>query len=154
MRFHQGRYLEALNYWKKNPEQFENQLTIEISLFYLAGIKRFRFHSSGDFINQKYFNMCCRVAGQFPRMKFLAFTKSYKIDFSRKPRNLIIRYSLDSSTEVVPQVDLYAKVVEDFSEYKLKRGEFRCMYREDKTINCGTCQLCWGKRKTVVFKKH
>ena len=56
-------------------------------------IEFFRWHSSGDIINQDYYENMVELARQTPNVKYLAFTKNDNIDFTNKVKNLVIRAS-------------------------------------------------------------
>ena len=58
----------------------------------------FRIHSAGDFYSQEYFDMWGDLARAFPKTRFLAFTKSFDLDFRHRPRNLKIIYSVMPTT--------------------------------------------------------
>ena len=49
-----------------------------------------RLHDSGDFFDQVYLNVWCRVMRQFPAKQFYAYTKSLHLDFSNKPDNFTL----------------------------------------------------------------
>ncbi len=53
-----------------------------------------RLHDSGDFFSQPYLDAWCEVMGQFPKVKFYAYTKSFHLDFSRIPSNFQVVQSM------------------------------------------------------------
>lgn len=84
---------ENLNLYKEDPDDYFNQLKNFLFRRRNKDI-RFRYHSSGDILDQNYFEKMKEIAGIFPTIKFLAFTKNDNIDFSGElPENLIIRFS-------------------------------------------------------------
>lgn len=55
--------------------------------------KYFRWHVSGDILNQEYFGHMVSIAILNPKTTFLAFTKMHSLDYSARPKNLIVRFS-------------------------------------------------------------
>ena len=87
--------------WEHNFDQATNNID---SYFYDIGaeLKKykgafFRWHVSGDILNIFYFSHMVAIAEQFPNIKFLAFTKQYKIvnEF------LYMGYSLPENLQIV-----------------------------------------------------
>lgn len=108
----------------------------------------FRFHESGDFYSQQYFNDCVIIASLFPQVTFLAYSKSlqfYKNSVYRNilPANFIFRYSVmsdtaETETETAKLLNLpIYTAIKKGSSFK---GYFKC-----NCIDCGTCQLCYKK---------
>lgn len=58
----------------------------------------FRIHEAGDFYSQAYLDTWFTVAALFPAVRFLAYTASFHLDFSRKPPNLQIIWSVWADT--------------------------------------------------------
>jgi hypothetical protein len=109
----------------------------------------FRIHESGDFYCQVYLNRWFEIANLNPGVKFLAFTKSFKLDYSNKPENLTIVFSVmpDSNTNTLPK-----------GQYAYA-GD--CQYSKHDTLecpgNCQTCGMCWelpNLNKNVHFNYH
>jgi len=114
---------------------------------------KFRIHESGDFYSQEYFDKWCKIAEAFPNIKFLAFTKSYQIDFSKHPDNLVIYYSVMPDTKVIPKNMRLAFVIGKGLKYKTIRPTGRvCPYPEKNCRGCG--YKCWDGDSNVIFRKH
>ena len=110
--------------------------------------KWFRIHSAGDFYNQEYLDMWLRIAKRYPKTRFLAFTKSFHLDFRRRPRNLKIVYSVMPTTPIssVPRGSrAYAG-----STPNTTQRVFEC------PGSCEVCALCWNLKSTehVHFNLH
>ena len=110
--------------------------------------KWFRIHSAGDFYDQEYLNMWIDVARAYPKTRFLAFTKSFHLDFRRKPRNLKIVYSVMPTTPMttVPRGSrAYAGDSPD-----IKARVFEC------PGSCENCAVCWNLKSNehVHFDLH
>jgi hypothetical protein len=58
-------------------------------------VKMVRIHESGDFYSQAYFDAWADVARQFPAITFYAYTKSVRLDFSKRPSNFVLLLSDD-----------------------------------------------------------
>lgn len=107
----------------------------------------FRIHEAGDFYSQEYLNKWIDICAAFPKVKFLAFTKSFHLDFSRIPANLQIVNSVwpDTTATILSQFPIaYAG---------------NC--RDDNTIECfgqcDNCGICWNLSevgKNVHFNIH
>lgn len=67
-------YDNNLNLWLTDPDGFEVQATAAA-----YGSFYFRWHVSGDIVDEQYFDMMCRIANKLPRTQFLAFTKKYDL---------------------------------------------------------------------------
>jgi Gene product 88 len=52
-----------------------------------------RCHDSGDFFDQAYLDAWFKIARALPGTKFYCYTKSVRLDFSRKPDNFAITFS-------------------------------------------------------------
>lgn len=57
-----------------------------------------RIHESGDFYSQKYLDNWIKIINNFPEKVFVAYSKS-KLDFSKKPDNFILFFSVDRTTK-------------------------------------------------------
>jgi len=105
----------------------------------------FRIHESGDFYNQEYLNKWIQIANLNPDVHFLAFTKSFKLDYSNAPANLQIIYSVmeDTVQESIPE------------GFKAFAGD--CQNIPINTLECpgycATCGMCWQLSK-IAFNVH
>ena len=61
-------------------------------------IKDIRIHSSGDFYSQKYLDDWFEIALRNPDRNFMAYTKSWELDFGARPENFHLLWSLDPSS--------------------------------------------------------
>ena len=105
----------------------------------------FRLHESGDFYSQEYLEKWFEIAKKFPEIKFLAFTKSFNLDFDKKPSNLQIIFS----------------VMEDSKNIPLNRpiayaGKENVHNSKECLGYCDKCQICWnlGENESVFFQYH
>lgn len=150
-------------YAKNHLSRFEEDVACQI---HLARSEYFRIHVGGDFFSQEYLEMWCRIAQRFPGVKFLAFTKSFKLDYWMKPENLQIIWSVFPSTDFssVPRGSrawtLFDAIGLEYPEreYPRKEKAFRC------TGKCRACGICFNMDESrnaspmsildVKFKAH
>lgn len=113
-----------------------------------AGVGLFRIHESGDFYSQAYLGKWFEICRALPHIRFLAFTKSFHLDFADKPDNLQIVAS------VWPDTDM-DKVPKDWprayaGDCKLPANTVECHG------NCDQCGVCWyfDQNKKVFQAVH
>ena len=107
-------------------------------------VNYFRIHEGGDFFNQRYLDQWKEIARACPETRFLAFTKSFHLDYSDKPDNLIIYWSVmeDTPKERIPREGLYAYVGHADKE------AFPCKWK------CDECLYCFYGKGNIVFPRH
>ena len=143
----------------KDPNNFFNQ----VENFLKNGdicYKFFRWFSSGDIVNERFFSGMVEIAKKTPETKFLCFTKKFKIvnDYITAggtiPDNLRVVFSAwDKNFKVdnphrLPVAFVYFKDSTknpDINEYAIP-----C------TGSCRTCKACWSLKngQAVYFKQH
>lgn len=144
-----------VEFYKKNPREFERQLTA------LTSIEAFfRYFVSGDIIDAEFFALMVRVAKKNKNCKYLAFTKKYDIvnnyllSGKKIPKNLKIIFSLwgdygiNKNPFKLPQSNVIFKGQETPKNAILCGGNcVNCICR-----GCGCWQLKNGQ--TVYFNEH
>jgi hypothetical protein len=113
--------------------------------------KRFRWHVGGDILDQDYLKNMFDIAKSFPNTKFLAFTKKHGLNFSNKPSNLTIVFSMWNDFGDTKKPFPHAWV------YDKKNPDTRIpMNSKNCKNNCSNCFICWNLKKgeSVVFEKH
>jgi len=119
-------------------------------------VRYFRIHESGDFYDQGYLDRWIEIAKAQPKTKFLAYTKSFHLDFSKRPQNFVVYWSVmpDTDTSKLPDGPVaYACFdgVDDNPYSVVAHHVFQC-----KGQKCHECMHCF-KAKTghdVHFQKH
>lgn len=104
-------------------------------------ITHFRIHESGDFYTQQYLDAWKAICSYFNNLKFLAFTKSFHLDFDIRPKNLQFVMSVweDSNFDKIPKGF-------PISFTGLKGwNAIKCSGGEDKCNHCGF--KCWDLSK-------
>lgn len=123
--------------------------------------KFFRWHSSGDIINERYLEGMCWLARKHKNTQFLCFTKKYELvnkylENHRKPKNLILVFSNWGDWVCDNPHNLPTAWVEfgKESDERIPKNANQC------SGNCGTCvntsEHCWRMQRgdSVCFHKH
>lgn len=157
-----GAYYRNWRIWNQNPQLFEKQLN---SIITLSGLSLFRYNDAGEIVDSEYLAMMYRVALNHPDVRFLAYTKKYKMvnDFIANnniiPNNLTIRYSMWDKTWKVPNPfnlpTAYVRFKDDARNPQIPTCAFQCNGGTKTEITCSSCQMCFRKEvKFVVFNQH
>lgn len=151
---------------KENLEAYRadaNNFFETIKDFLTSGMviyKYFRWHSSGDIVDARYFEGMVEVAKAAPNTKFLAFTKKFEIvnDYlaagNELPENLHVVFSTwDKGFKVDNPYGLPMTYV-SFKD-KSKNAEIPPL-AIPCTGKCDKCLACWSLHngQSVVFKQH
>lgn len=113
----------------------------------------FRLHVAGDFFSQHYLNAWQGVAQMTPSIKYWSYTRSFMLDFTRRPKNFTVYASAD--------VDNLDEAL-DFSDhqetkvaYMGQKAALSSPYRSfqcpgpgqlNRVQNCVECGLCTNNR--------
>ena len=129
----------------------------------LKNVKMLRHCEAGDFFDQTYLDNWFDIAREFPNIRFLAYTKSFMLDFSKQPDNFSILLSLDSTTTLTPP-----KLKKMRFDYTIAKGEALVKQGYKYTCNqitkngkldkhyCGrSCLRCWHNAiDKIYFAQH
>lgn len=131
------------------------------SLIRNSGLRTFRIHESGDFYNQEYLDSWFQIVKACPKVKFMAYTKSFHLDWRKRPGNLKVLWSVwpDTNLELVP---LGRKAYTFFPENKRGKEKLGKFKNPDisQAFSCpgkcgpGRCLYCWAGKESVWFKLH
>lgn len=119
--------------------------------------KVIRIHESGDFYNQEYLDKWIAIAKALPGVTFFAYTKSYALlNFSKLPKNFIIRASIDETTPLTLKGS-YDKLLK--AAVLTKDGKAPAALGRTKYYtcpgSCKSCSYCYTKgNKHVAFHQH
>lgn len=118
-------------------------------------VEYFRIHESGDFYLQKYLDKWFKICKKNPNTTFLVYTQNYYLDFSDKPDNLVIYFSIWSDSKHIPDSKFpKAYVIGDkLSDYDKDIKGFTCK-KEEKDITCEQCLYCFKGKGNVIFHLH
>jgi hypothetical protein len=141
-------------------KRWDDNLTLAITdpLQYFASIHRqlpslkseyFRWHVGGDILTQGYLDSMMVIAADFPKMKFLCFTKQYYLSFARSPRNLRIVLSAWPGYPM-PRSSLPVAYMQNGAEHRVPPEARIC------SGTCNDCYDCWDMKRgdAVVFHVH
>jgi hypothetical protein len=149
---------------ESREKNYQASLDPSFSVLMYAELTKFkgsqvRIHESGDFYSQPYLNCWVTIAAAFPAITFLAYTKMYdRLDFSRKPENMIVYASYDPVTAAAigtaPDGLKECIIVDDAS--KAPAGWHVCPPVSKNHHNyCGvSCTVCWAGSANAVWIKH
>ena len=112
----------------------------------------FRWHVSGDILDQDYLDRMILCAKQTPNCKHLCFTKNHALKYPKARSNLTIVFSMwpgfGDTKKKMPRA--WMKDVENF-DTRIPEKAIGC------PGNCETCGMCWNLPEIgldVVFDKH
>lgn len=141
-----------------NPKKYFDDI-----IEYLSGLVSYRFfrwHSSGDIVNDEYLQGMMRVARKCKGVKFLCFTKKFELvnnylaSGQKIPNNLHIVFSAWNKEFNVPNpYDLpvtYVNFKDESQNPDIPVLAIPC------TGDCPHCLACWSLKKgqSVVFNQH
>lgn len=135
------------------PSFVDDMVRIIGGVSQLQGIKRGRFHESGDAYSQEYLDKLFEIARRLPDIKFLMFTKSTNLDWSEKPENIQAIFSVWPDTKpehMAPKGSKFAFAGDcsNFEEY----GFAKSMECEGHCTECN--YKCWDLEGSVHFHLH
>jgi len=140
--------------WAENAvlAREDPDLFFEYVRSYLQMLKstHFRWHVGGDIPSQKYLNGIRTIAREFPKIRFLCFTKKHSLDFRRLPTNLSIVLSMWPGWGN-PRKKMPRAWVQDGTETRIPDTAMHC------SGNCQDCKICWYLKTLdhdVWFYKH
>ena len=147
--------------WDRNLDILQNDRDAYFAQVKAAAIMErfFRYHVSGDIIDQDYLHRMCKVARECKGTTFMAFTKNYEdvnayFESHKQPRNLKIIFSLPFTSVTIdnphnlPTAAVILKGKEPDASWKICGG------------NCQECACrgvgCWELKKgeTIAFFEH
>ena len=133
---------------KNNLNSFENQLADKLNR---TRKSFFRIHVAGDFFSQEYLDIWKSICRKFPNINFLAFTKAFSLDYSKRPRNLKIIWSVMPNMPALPATCKGSRAYAGGIDQKRKNERIlKC------PGNCEGCGMCWNMKgsESVNFEIH
>ena len=156
-------YKSVANGIMKNYEAYEHDpqayFNIIDSTLKMIPYKYFRYHSSGDIVDETYLDLMFKVARKHKGTRFLCFTKKYKmvnnyLTNHQKPANMVIVFSNWNDWICDNPHNLPTSWV------RFGNGETIPAKANECSGFCGECanteSSCWHLKKgqSVVFNKH
>ena len=118
-----------------------------------SGITMFRWHEDGDVYDQEYLDKLFTIMNACPNTRFLMYTKSFHLDFSKAPDNLSLYWSTTDSNAVKAPAGPRAHLV--LKGQTPPAGYITCDTGGLKEHYCGDkCTICWAGKSDVYFKQH
>ena len=148
-----------LEVFNKDPQTYFDDIISQLNNDDIT-YKFFRWHSSGDIVNNEYLKGIIRVAEACPQTKFLCFTKKFHLvniylDYNHTlPSNLKIVFSAwDKDFKVDNPYNLpvtYINFKDKSKNADIPEFSIPCIGK------CYECKSCWSleKGQSVVFNQH
>ena len=115
------------------------------------GLDTIRIHEAGDFYDQVYLDKWIAIAQALPLVTFYAYTKSFKLDFSKRPANMIVRGSVDPTTKTLDV--MAAEKLDGTAETQIPGVNLGIANNFECPGSCKTCSYCL-KPGNVWFHLH
>lgn len=143
-----NRFTDTAAGWNENymlfltdPDRYFNEISAAVKLQ-----RFFRWHVSGDIVNQDYFRGMIRVAIENPKVEFLAFTKAYHIVNAAIAAGAVIPENLHLLFSAAPGVVMENpyKIPEchiNFADPALNTYKGGAEYEYHCTGNCTECAV-------------
>ena len=145
------RYAENLQAYRGNPDRYFQDIIGQLSRM-RKPVRFFRWHVSGDILGQRYLCGMCLVAATFPNIRFLAFTKMFKLDYAIIPPNLQIVWSawpgMPIPIDRARELSIPIAWMQNGEETRIPP------YAKECPGTCENCGSCWTAGHDVVFHKH
>ena len=159
-----ARAMRARNLIASRSPGFVEDICTELSwLQNSKGVTLSRVHESGDYYCQRYLDKWIHITSLFPKITFLAYTKSVHLDFSKAPPNLRLYVSMDTSSDIR---NMYSSLNHTPEAWIVLKGDTppvglpTCIHADKDKHYCGSaCKICWeGSHKDytdgVYFLQH
>jgi len=138
---------------KNDPELYFQGIIDHLNIKRGRPLNIFRWHVSGDILDQNYLDNIVKIAKTFKNIKFLCFTKMFNLDFEKasKIKNLCIVFSIFPDMELPKNLYRFPfAFMQDGTETRIKNS-IECFG------DCSACFMCWNLqklKKNVYFDKH
>lgn len=106
--------------------------------------KYFRWHVSGDIVDQDYYEKMKQIAEDYDETYYLVYTKRYDLNLSFPPKNLAVILSTWPKIPLPTSNFPLAFLPEDVRAYDY----IRCQG------HCENCRICWHKKVNILLQKH
>ena len=118
----------------------------------------FRIHESGEFYNQNYLDKWLRICSFLEGTTFLVYTTRWDLDWSKRPDNLIVYWSVWGDSVDPPEYGLKAYVFDRKGRISVvlpPAGTHLCTKgHKDGVKKCNDCMVCYVGSSSVVFELH
>ena len=113
----------------------------------------FRWHVAGDIPDQGYLDEMVVIAKQYPKTKFLVFTKMYGLEYTGAIacENLSVVLSAWPGQKIQRTLELPVAWMQDGTETRIPKDAIEC------SGHCDDCGMCWSLAelgRDVYFHIH
>jgi hypothetical protein len=115
-------------------------------------LEKVRMHEDGDFYCQAYLDKVIEVCRQCPDVTFLAYTRSFHLDWSYVPKNFVVYYSMDKTTRGTAPKGRRAHMV--VKGDKPPAGYVTCAPSSAHNYCGDSCTRCWKGVGRIFFHQH
>ena len=98
------------------------------------------------------FNKWFEICRESPEVTFLMYTKSFHLSWVDKPDNLMIYWSIDSSTTAPVPKGPTATIV--LKGEQPPTNAVTCVHAGDSHYCGSECETCWLGKLNVYFDQH
>lgn len=142
-----------------NPERYFSDISLAVNNG-MVSYSYFRWHASGDIVDEGYFDGMVEVAKALPNTSFLAFTKKFEIvngyidRHGSLPSNLhIVLSAWGTSFKVDNRYELpmaHVRFKDERENVNIPHSALECLG------DCQHCLNCWNIKagQSVVFNRH
>lgn len=144
-------------YWKNNSMVFRGSKRDAIVNSLISTLnekrpKQFIINISGDFLSQEHVDIWREVTKAVSETRFVAFTKMHHFNYSRRPKNFKIIFSVwPGMPKPKRKKGIQFAWLQDSSEDRIPSDAIECPGL------CYGCGMCWSLdeiKKDVVFSKR
>lgn len=134
-------------------DDFVDRIVAEIKKPRRHPIRGVRIHGAGDFYSQSYLHKWFEIARLCPKIRFKANTRSWMLNYTGKPDNLVLRYSVDETTKrgtiilMKEYVDGFA-YIEGSGPEDTPECNFQCGFGDDD------CSFCYSFPGDISYHIH
>lgn len=132
---------------------FVERIVAEIRKKRKTHIRGVRIHGSGDFYNQNYLRKWINIAEACPHIRFKANTRSYMLNYTDKPDNLMLRYSIDETTKP-DTIKVMKKFVDGFAYIAGSQPEGTAECHFHCGFDCDACSFCYSFSGDITYHVH
>ena len=120
----------------------------------------FRVHESGDMYGQNYLDKWFEISRRCSDKKFLVYSQMWDLDWSNKPNNMVVYWSIWPDAKNEPNDGLKAYVYDDgtgkIGDVLIPPETKICVkgHGPFKDLKCNDCMYCYNGEGSVAFKLH
>ena len=141
------------NYTKSKQKSFVKNMEVMISKLKTV---YFRLNETGDFYSQEYLDKWFEIIRAFPKIRFVVFSKSWDLNWSKMPSNVNRFWSVWPDSKNIPKSGRLAYTIHNSEEfnYPIRGDVYICPYPQKRCFN--GCESCFSNNPPnhIAFRKH